>query len=39
MSLRKYKYMTGQKVQNNASLPSGTYFVRYGTQVKKVVVR
>ena len=39
MSLRNYKYIAGQKVQNNASLPSGTYFVHYGTQVKKVVVR
>lgn len=31
--------VAGQKVQNNASLPSGTYFVHYGTQVKKVVVQ
>lgn len=31
--------VAGQKVQNNASLPSGTYFVHCGTQVKKVVVR
>jgi len=31
--------VAGQKVQNNASLPSGTYFVYCGTQVKKVVVR
>ena len=30
--------VAGQKVQNNA-LPSGTYFVHYGTQVKKVVVQ
>ncbi|MBR3980417.1 MAG: hypothetical protein IKJ98_04575 [Bacteroidales bacterium] len=31
--------VAGQKVQNNASLPSGTYFVHCGTQVKKVVVK
>ncbi|MBR5434783.1 MAG: hypothetical protein IK117_10160 [Bacteroidales bacterium] len=31
--------VAGQKVQNNAFLPSGTYFVHYGTQVKKVVVK
>ncbi len=31
--------VAGQKVQNNASLPSGTYFVHCGTQVKKVVVQ
>lgn len=30
--------VAGQKVQNNA-LPSGTYFVHCGTQVKKVVVK
>ena len=30
--------VAGQKVQNNA-LPSGTYFVHCGTQVKKVVVQ
>ena len=28
-----------EMVQNNASLPSGTYFVHCGTQVKKVVVQ
>ena len=31
--------VAGQKVQTNASLPSGTYFVHCGTQVKKVVVK
>lgn len=31
--------VAGQKVQNNAFLPSGTYFVHCGTQVKKVVVQ
>jgi len=38
MCSHKIYNVTGQKVQNNA-LPSGTYFVHYGTQVKKVVVR
>ena len=31
--------VAGQKVQNNVSMPSGTYFVHCGTQVKKVVVQ
>ncbi|MBR4114997.1 MAG: T9SS type A sorting domain-containing protein, partial [Bacteroidales bacterium] len=31
--------VAGQKVQNNASLPSGTYFVHCNQQVKKVVVQ
>ena len=31
--------VAGQKVQNNASLPSGTYFVHCNQQVKKVIVQ
>lgn len=31
--------VAGQKVQNNVSLPSGTYFVHCNQQVKKVVIQ
>ena len=31
--------VAGQKVQNNASLPSGTYFVHCNQQVTKVIVQ
>lgn len=31
--------VTGQKMQNNISLPTGTYSVQCGTQIEKVVVK